>query len=146
MNIKLTRDQFEKLLHLAYMGNWVVNGYRSEDPKQEYDDAAGVVYAHALEAGLKTLIEFDEAEGRYYPSAKLEDELAELIDDYEDWAFWDLLILKLAERDLVRQVGQETVDAMDDKELEERRAPYIQKYEKEIEKQGILNIEIYRVS
>jgi hypothetical protein len=35
---------------------------------------------------------------------------------------------------------------MDDKELEERRAPYIQKYEKEIEKQGILNLEIYRVS
>ena len=80
MNVKLTRDQFEKLIHLAYMGNWVVNGYRSEDPKEEYDEAAGVVYAHALEAGLESLIEFDETEGQYFPSAKLEEELADLID------------------------------------------------------------------
>lgn len=146
MNVKITKDQFEKLLHLAYMGNWVVNGYRSEDPKEEYDEAAGIVYAHALEAGLKPMIEFDEAEGRYFPAVKLEEELADLIDDYEDWAFWDLLVLKLAERDLVRQVGQEAVDAMGDKELEERRAPFIQKYEKEIGKHGILNLEIMRFS
>jgi hypothetical protein len=146
MNIRLSGEQYEKLLHLAYLGNWVVNAYRGSEAKPEYDEAAELIYAHAAEAGLKSLVDFDEAEGRYFPSARLEDELAELIDDYDDWAFWDLLILKLAERDLVRQAGQEAVDAMDDKELEERRAPYVKKYEKEVENNGILDLEIIRVS
>jgi hypothetical protein len=35
---------------------------------------------------------------------------------------------------------------MTDQELEAKRAPYIKKYEKEIEAHGIENLEIYKIS
>ena len=146
MDTKLTKDQFEKLLHLAYLGNWMVNAYRSDDFLEGYNEAAERIYASAPAFGLKDKIEFDEAEGRAFPSARLEEELADLIDDYDDAAFWDLLVLKLAERDLVREYGQGAVDLMSDEELEEKRAPYAKKYEKEIEANGIENLEIYKIS
>ena len=67
---------------------------------------------------------------------KLEEELEDIVEDYEEWGFWDLLVLKLAERDLVREYGESAVDQMSDDELEKKRAPYVQKYEKEIEAKG----------
>ena len=146
MDIKFTKDQYEKLLHLAYLGDWMVNAYRTNDFIEEYNREAEHVYSQAPVFGFKDLIDFDEAEGRTYPSAKLEEALEDIVEDYEDWAFWDLLILKLAERDLVREYGQATVDQMTDAELEEKRAPYVKKYEKEIEANGIENLEIYKIS
>ena len=146
MDTKLTKDQFEKLLQLAYLGNWMVNAYRSDDFLEEYNEAAERIYSSAPAFGFKDKIEFDEVEGRAFPSVRLEEDLADLIDDYDDAAFWDLLVLKLAERDLVREYGQGAVDLMSDEELEEKRAPYAKKYEKEIETNGIENLEIYKIS
>lgn len=120
MDIKLTKDQFERLFHLAYLGNWMVNAYRADDYIQEYNDAAERVYNAAPTFGFKDKIEFDELEGRTYPSAGFEDEMLDLIDEYDDASFWDLLVLKLAERDLVREYGQGAVDLMSDEELEEK--------------------------
>jgi hypothetical protein len=146
MDIKVTKEQYEKLLRLAYLGNWMVNAYRTNDFIEEYHTEAERIYAYAPSFGLKELIDFDEAEGRTFPSAKLEEELEEFVEDYEDWAFWDLLILKLAERDLVREYGEAAVDQMTDEELEAKRAPYSKKYEKEIEANGIQNLDIYKIS
>jgi hypothetical protein len=146
MDIKVAKEQYEKLLHLAYLGNWMVNAYRTNDFIEDYNREAERIYAYAPSFGFKDLIDFDEAEGRTFPSAKLEQALEDIVDDYEDWAFWDLLILKLAERDLVREYGEAAVDQMTDEELEAKRAPYAKKYEKEIEANGIQNLDIYKIS
>jgi hypothetical protein len=127
MDIKVTKEQYEKLLRLAYLGNWMVNAYRTNDFIEEYHTEAERIYAYAPSFGLKELIDFDEAEGRTFPSAKL-------------------LILKLAERDLVREYGEAAVDQMTDEELEAKRVPYAKKYEKEIEANGIQNLDIYKIS
>jgi len=146
MDIKVTKEQYERLLHLVYLGNWVVNAYRTEDFLDEYNEEAERIYSLAPAFGFRDKIDFDEAEGRSFPSVKLEEELEDIVEDYEDWAFWDLLVLKLAERDLVREYGESAVDQMSDDELEKKRSPYVQKYEKEIEAKGIENLEIYRIS
>jgi hypothetical protein len=146
MDIKVTKEQYEKLLHLAYLGNWMVNAYRTEDFLEEYNAEAERIYSYAPAFGFKDKIEFDELEGRSFPAAELEEDLDELIEDYDDWSFWDLLILKLAERDTIREYGQAAVDHMTDKEFEEKRAPYVKKYEKEIEANGVENLEIYKIS
>lgn len=146
MDIKVTKEQYEKLLHLTYLGNWIVNAYRTEDFLEEYNAEAERIYSYAPAFGFKDKIEFDELEGRTFPGAKLEEDLDELVEDYDDWSFWDLLILKLAERDTVREYGQAAVDHMTDEELEAKRAPYVKKYEKEIDAHGIENLEIYKIS
>ncbi|HOI44449.1 MAG TPA: hypothetical protein PLX50_02410 [Candidatus Aminicenantes bacterium] len=146
MDIKLTKEQFEKLLDLAYVGNWLVNSYRADDFIEAYNDLASHIYSYAPAFGLKDKISFDEMEGRYFPSARLEESLAGYIEDYEDWSFWDHLVLRLAERDLVREYGEAAVDNMEDEEFEAKRQVYFDKYKKEIEKNGLDNLELYKIS
>ena len=146
MEIKLTKEQYEKLVDLVYLGNWMINSYRTDDRLDEYDKVAEQVMAHAPSCGLKDKVEFDEVEGRCYPTRKLDEELRGFVDDYDDEAFWDLVVVKLAERDMVKEFGEAAVDGMGWDEYEEKREPFLQKYLKEIEENGIDNLEIYRIS
>ena len=40
MHITLSQDQYEKLLHLVFLGNWLVNSYRGDERLEEYDKLA----------------------------------------------------------------------------------------------------------
>jgi len=146
MQITLTKDQYAKLLELTYLGNWVVNSYRGEERLEDYDRTAEHVLSFAPAAGLQDRVEFDEFEGRYFPSRKLDDELKPLVDEYDDDVFWNVLIERLAERDLVRAQGEETVDKMDWDEYNRNIETYIKKYEKEIDESGVEHLEIFKIS
>ena len=146
MQITLTQEQYAKLLELTYLGNWVVNSYRGEERLEDYDRTAEHVLSFAPSAGLQDRVEFDEFEGRYFPSRKLDDELKPLVDEYDDDVFWNALIERLAERDLVRAQGEETVDKMDWDEYNRNIETYIKKYEKEIDESGVEHLEIFKIS
>jgi len=146
MQITLTKDQYAKLLELSYLGNWVVNSYRGEERLEDYDRTAEHILSFAPSAGLQDRVEFDEFEGRYFPSRKLDEELKPLVDEYDDDVFWNVLIERLAERDLVRAQGEETVDKMDWDEYSRNIETYIKKYEKEIDESGVEHLEIFKIS
>lgn len=146
MQITLTKDQYAKLLELTYLGNWVVNSYRGEERLEDYDRTAEHVLSFAPSTGLQDRVEFDEFEGRYFPSRKLDEELKPLVDEYDDDVFWNVLIERLAERDLVRAQGEETVDKMDWDEYNRNIETYIKKYEKEIDDSGVEHLEIFKIS
>src|SRR4030043_231944 len=91
MHITLSQDQYEKLMHLVYLGNWLVNSYRGSERLEEYDKLAEDIMSSAPSAGLKDRVEFDEFEGRYYPSRKLDEEMRKFWDEYDEDAFWNML-------------------------------------------------------
>ncbi len=147
MDIKLTSDQFELLLKLVYLGHWMIEGAREEESNlEEFDRIADYIYSLAPAFGVKRWVEFDEAEGNYFPSEELDEAMEEIIARYEDASFWDQLVVRLAERDLIRDYGEEAVKRMDWKELEKKRAMAVQKYIREIEEHGLDNLVIQRVS
>lgn len=146
MEIDFTREQFEKLLDLAYLGNWAVNSYRIDDRIEEYEDLTEYLLSFAVAFGFKEKIDFDEGEGQYFPSRRFEEKNLEFIEEYEEENFWDNLILRLAERDLVREYGEAAVNAMSWDEMEKKKAPYLRKYQKEIDENGIENLEVYKIS
>lgn len=146
MEINLTKDQLRKLLHLVYLGEWVINSFRSEDRLEDYERVAEQVLSLAPSRGLKDLVEFDEFEGRYFPSSELEKETEEFLTEYEDSVFWNTLIDALAERDLVKTYGLDAVKRMEWAEYSEKIDPFIKKYEKETEEFGLERLEIVKVS
>jgi hypothetical protein len=146
MQIILTKEQYEKLMELAYLGNWMVNSYRGDERIEDYDRAAEHVLSFAPSSGLQDRVEFDEFEGRYFPSRKLDEDLKEFVDDYDDDVFWNVLIERLAERDLIRAQGEEAVDKMEYEEYSRNLEPYLKKYEKEIDESGVEHLEIFKVS
>jgi hypothetical protein len=146
MQIILTKEQYEKLMELVYLGNWVVNSYRADDRLDEFDRMAEHVLSFAPSSGYQDRVEFDEFEGRYFPSRKFDEELQQYIDEYDDDVFWNTLIERLAERDLIRAHGEETVNRMEWDEYNQKIEPLLKKYEKEIDDNGVENLEIFKVS
>jgi len=146
MQITLSQDQYEKLLQLVYLGNWLVNSYRGSERLEGYDKLAEDIMAFAPSAGLKDWVEFDEFEGRYYPSRKLDEEMRKFWEEYDEDVFWNMLIDGLAERDYGRKYGQEDLETMEWDEYDKKLEPFLKKYEKEIDEHGLERLEVRLVS
>jgi hypothetical protein len=146
MQITLSQDQYEKLIQLVYLGNWLVNSYRGGERLEEYDKLAEDIMSFAPSAGFKDQVEFDEFEGRYYPSRKLDEAMRGFWEEYDEDVFWNMLIDGLAERDLGRKYGEENLDTMEGGEYDKRLEPFLKKYEKEIDEHGLERLEVRLVS
>jgi hypothetical protein len=147
MEIRLSPAQYQLLIKLVYLGQWMIEGAREEEGDlEEYDSLASYIYSYAPLFGAKNLVDFDEAEGEYYPSSELDELMEEIVARYEESSFWDQLVIRLAERDLVREYGEEGIKRMDWKELEDKRGALIKKYLREIEEHGLDNLVIERIS
>ena len=146
MQITLSQDQYEKLMHLVYLGNWLVNSYRGSERLEEYDKLAEDIMAFAPAAGLKDRVEFDEFEGRYYPSRRLDEEMRKFWEEYDEDVFWNMLIDGLAERDYGRKFSEVDLNTMEWEEYDKKLEPFLKKYEKEIEEHGLERLEVRLVS
>lgn len=146
MQINLSQDQYKKLLQLVYLGNWLVNSYRGDQRVEEYDKLAEDIMAFAPAAGMKDQVEFDEFEGRYYPSRKLDEEMRSHWQEYDEDVFWNMLIDGLAERDFGRKYSAENLDTMEWEEYEKKIEPFLKRYEKEVDEHGLERLEVKLVS
>ena len=73
MEIKLTKRQYEVLMRLVYLGNWVVNGFHAEDADEETDALENSIYGKARDFGLAKLVFYDEENDGWYPTNETED-------------------------------------------------------------------------
>ena len=102
--------------------------------------------AFAPAAGMKDQVEFDEFEGRYYPSRKLDEEMRSHWQEYDEDVFWNMLIDGLAERDFGRKYSAENLDTMEWEEYEKKIEPFLKRYEKEVDEHGLERLEVKLVS
>lgn len=146
MEIKLTKEQYEKLLDLVYLGNWMINAYRTDDYLEEYYEVMSHIFSQAEEAGLEGKVVKDEMENRYLPSYDYEESLMDFISEYDSFCFWEELVNRLAERDAVREFGSLPLDKIDLEEFLEKKDKYLRKYEQEVEENGIRHLEVVKNS
>jgi hypothetical protein len=142
--IRLNARQYEDLLKLVYLGNFLVNNYRSDRPVSRFDDLESYLFSLAKDYGLAQALDMDAETGVVYPSREFSqaEELNSYIDDFIDNSFWDELVQRLTSRDLHRKHGQEAVESMSWEELREAEDPIHQRYASEVEKHGLENLEI----
>ncbi len=146
MELKLNKEQYEKLLELVYLGNWMVNAYRTDDYLEEYSDVVSHIFSQAEAAGLEGKAVRDETEGKYLPSYDFEESMQDFISDYDGFCFWEELINRLAERDALKEYGNTPLDKIDLEEFLNKKSVYLRRYEREVEENGILNFEFIRNS
>lgn len=144
MKIEVTKEQLASLAKLVYLGNWLANSWRTDDVIEEYDEIESLVLEAAAKNGLEDYVEFDEEEKKAFPSAELEEKLAETVDFYNDNTFWDQLIYRMADRDYLRKFGEEAWDDLATEAGMEREKPLVNKYEKEFNENGLDRLEIRR--
>ena len=99
MKIELTEQQFRYLLDLVYIGNWVMNSTREDDRIKEYDQVESLVFSHCLQHRMSKLVELYK--GELIPSRAFADGgIHEVIENYEDIMFYEILAEEMALRDM----------------------------------------------
>ena len=99
MKIELTDRQFRYLLDLVYIGNWVINSTRDNDRIKEYDQVESLVFSHCLSHRMSKLVELYR--GELIPSRAFADGgIHEVIENYEDIMFYEILAEEMALRDM----------------------------------------------
>jgi len=146
MELKLTKGQYETLLRLVYLGNAVANDYRTDDIDPATDEVESYIFSRAHDVGLGKYAEFDEAEGRTFPTIAAEEAWDPDLDDYRNDVFWDELEYRLADRDLAARYGEGYEKTMDGSEVERLEGEIIEKYYGEFAKNGVKNLMVVRPS
>jgi hypothetical protein len=144
MKIDFTKKQYETLLKLVYLGNWMINAIRTDDRVKKYEEFEQHIFSFAEEFGLEKYIEFDEESGQFFPTNELEfgTDIEKYRQEYDDNNFWEDLHYRLVERDFVRKYSRAAIEKMDYEERIEKDHEFHEKYGKELEEHGIERLEI----
>ena len=146
MNIKFSKPEYEALLEVIRMADWVIHAHRTEDDPRtkKYQELEQKILSKAAEMGFEKQIVYDKELKKYHPTAEYEEQCdaMKFIDEYDDDTFWDELTERLAFRDLLEQVGEEETKKMEPLErvekIESLREPYLD----EFDEHGITRLKI----
>ena len=146
MKVSFTTKEYARLLELAHMGLWVA-GARPDDPAtmpERYADVAQKVFGLAESQGCADLVELD-VNGQYFPTEKLTTgTVTEKIDRFVEDAFWGELVARLAERDLLAELGSTKLTREFTAEEEERLQELEDTYWREFESKGVDHLVVLR--
>lgn len=145
MIVNFSKEQFEILINMVYIGNWVINGVRAgiegDEYKDEYRNLEKYILSLAKDSGFNDLV--DDYDGEIYSSSRLEEgEVMDLIDYYDENVFWEELVNRLAERDLFQAYTNDEIMKMSIEKRIEKDQPYYEKYWQEISDYGITRLKI----
>ena len=146
MKFECTKEEFKTLMDLVYAGNLLINGPRSKEERiAEYANMEQEIFKMASSFGIEGLIEYNDEFKEYMPTHEYEeDEFNNYIDDYDTSVFWEELVMRLARRDALNYAGD--VDQnITRAALKEMQLGFEEKYEEEIEANGIMNLKIVRL-
>ncbi|GAB4548121.1 MAG: hypothetical protein Fur0020_16030 [Thermodesulfovibrionia bacterium] len=144
MKINLTKKQYQTLIKLIYLGEWVVNAHRVDDRVKEFEEFEQYILSFYKDFDMERYITFDEDLKMYFTTMEFEEEsgISDYIEEYDDNTFWGELIFRLVSRDLIERYGEEAVMDMDWEERMKKERVFIEEYEEEFERNGIKNLVI----
>lgn len=140
MKIDLTKKQFEDLMKLVYLGNWMANAIRTDDRIKKYEDLQSHVFSYAKDLGFDEYVDDEDSnDGVFYPTRFFEEdtEVDQLRTEYDEDAFWSELPNRLGERDFYKKYTEKELKKMSREEYFLKMQECIIKWEEELEKNGI---------
>jgi len=131
-NLTFKKEELETLLKLIYLGNWLANANREEERTiKKFEE---------LKDQILSLIGNNIKEK--YENLKYDNEIINIIEEYNEITFWDLLITRLAERDMILEYGEEEIKNLSEEEYKKIHLEYQQKYYQEFFENGLWNLMI----
>lgn len=111
VDIKFTKEQFEALLKMAYLGNWVINAHRIDDIIEEFNEMEEYLFSKTALFGLE---KYSDSQNPSFPSSNFEaSAVQEYLDEYDNETFWDELAERMAVRQILSLFPIEELEKMD---------------------------------
>ena len=146
MKIDFTKKEYRLLLDILSISDWVMSSHKDEPDERvtPYEELQQKIFSCAENFGFDNLISYDESLEGYSPTLEFEDESddQDFIDEYDEDSFWDALAGRLAQRDLMDEIGSEAfieLDPVDRINMEDKK---VDNYLNEFETNGIVNLRV----
>jgi hypothetical protein len=143
MKINFTNKEYRLLLDMVEIAEWVLNAHKtaSSDEIKKYSDLYQKILSYAKDMGFENLIIYDKNLDGYFATSEYEEsEHMRYIEEFEDDVFWDALPHRLAERDLIKEVGEKKYEEMEFVKRATKLVELESIYYKELEENGIDNL------
>ncbi|WP_053220496.1 hypothetical protein [Virgibacillus senegalensis] len=138
IKMEMSERQYEKLMELVYMGNWLVNAHRNEEIAS-YSEMEQFVFSKYEDAGFDEYVTYDKEDDFYELTSEQKEKVHRYIKEFEDYNLWEELTYRLANRDLLQELGP--VGKLQQKDIE-RRLDLAEQYENEFIKNGLKNVKV----
>ncbi len=144
MKINITKKEYLTFLEILEIADWVLHAHHAEERSEttKYKEFEQKVFSYAKDMGFDELVDYASHLKRYFPTREFEETSPgrEFIREFEDDTFWDELVQRLVERDLIRQAGEEKLLSMTPEERFEAEEPLEKRYADEFYHNGLENL------
>lgn len=145
MKINITKKEYRLLLEMLHLSDWMMHSHL-EGPEQrhaQHEELRKKLLSYYKEMEAEDIIEYSKESNDYYETNEYEEYLHEkFITPYDHQSFWDELIDRLAERDVIKEMGSEKFKSMDGMERITKLANAEEKYVNEFENHGLEHVKI----
>jgi len=144
MKIDITKKDYLTLLEILEIVDWVLHAHHTEERSEtrKYREIEQKIFSYAKDTGFEDLVSYDSQLKRYFPTRQFENTSPgmDFVREFENDTFWDELVQRLVERDLIRQVGEERLLSMETQERFEKEEPFEKRYADEFYKHELENL------
>ncbi len=146
MKIHFTKKEYEALLDVMYIADWVIRAHEEDDNPavDKYKELEQKIYALAEEFGLSEAVGKNFESGLYFLKKEHlnSSPAVALLERFENATFWEELLERLARRDFIRKHGEEAIIHMPLEERFEREMEILRQYDKEFGDNGLENLQV----
>ncbi|MEP7085007.1 MAG: hypothetical protein ABI854_09740 [Betaproteobacteria bacterium] len=146
MKILFTKSEYRTLIDMIYVAEWMLTARDEEvDPaKAKYVHLVQKIYSHAKEFGWEALVDGSAADNEYFPTLVYEEQsgIHDLIDGYDADSFWDQLVDRMTERDVMAKVGAKEKEKLSNEAYMAIAEPIADAYEIEFSGHGIDRLQL----
>jgi hypothetical protein len=145
MKIHVTKKEYRLLVDMLYLSDWIMHSHCIGDEQRhhEYEKLRKSILSHYKEMGAEDIIEYSKENDAYYETRDYDDYIHEkFINAYNEEIFWEGLIDKLIMRDLIKEIGVEKYNTMEEMERFKKISEVEERYANEFTSHGLENVKI----
>ena len=146
MKFEFTDKEYRTLVDVLTLSGMILDAYgRGEDSSRKgYFELEQKIYSYFEDSGSRDLITRDPSTGQYVRkwSSDRSETIVKILDEYVDASFWEELIIRMAERDMLAALEFQGKD-QSKLTLEERETllrEYGDRYDKDFRSNGLNSI------
>jgi hypothetical protein len=141
IKIELTKEEITLLFKLIYTGSFVLE-HENDDTEAQINSIIQKMLLIAKVNKAYRGIEFNQEINEYVLTEKAEKTLEEEFEEFVEETFWEELLIRLGQRDLVKEIGEKEYRKLPEEEIEKRQEEAEEKYREEFDKNGVMNLGI----
>ena len=142
MHLRFTEEELATLVEMVSLAAEMANLNPNDEGNEgfaRFEAVESKILESARHSGMSDIVEFDSSRGKNRVTEKFQENafFQQCIDEFRNANFWEELMVRLTERDLVREMGEHAYLAMSDEARREKSEPLEKRYWTKFLKDGV---------